>query len=270
MTDGLFYPSSVQIPMKKSISLAVFNTLGFSGVLTVNALANILPINGMNTGQVSALYPSLFTPAGITFSIWSVIYLLLMGFVVLQWIRIRNEKYSILFSKISFLFMLSCLFNMAWIIAWHYLFVWLSVGIMLGLLLTLISIFLIMEKQAIKEFPDYTFIKLPFTIYLAWICVATIANISTALVSESWHGIILSEEGWTIALMGVAAALAMYITLRFIKPAFTAVVIWALIGIFLRWNGTEHSLIASGAIIMTVLLTGGFLYTLWRSSFKTN
>jgi len=254
--------------MKKSIPLAIFNTLAFLGVLTVNALANILPINGMNTGQVSALYPSLFTPAGITFSIWSVIYLLLLGFVVLQWLRIRNETYSILFSKISFLFMLSCLFNMAWIIAWHYLFVWLSVGIMLSLLVTLISIFLIMEKQAIKGFPDYTFIKLPFTIYLAWICVATIANISAALISENWYGILLSEEGWAIALMGIATMLAVYITLRFTKAAFSAVVIWALIGIFLRWKGTEHNLITSSAIIMTVLLSGGFLYTLW-SYFKT-
>jgi len=266
LTDGLFFTLPVQIPMKKSIPLAVFNTLAFSGVLTVNALANILPINGMNTGQVSALYPSLFTPAGITFSIWSVIYLLLLGFVVLQWLRIRNETYSILFSKISFLFMLSCLFNMAWIVAWHYLYVWLSVSIMLGLLFTLISIFLIMEKHPIKGFPDYTFVKLPFTIYLAWICVATIANISTALVSENWYGILLSEEGWAIALMGIATVLAFYMTLRFIKPAFAVVVIWALVGIFLRWKGTEHDLIASSAIVMTMLLSGLFLYTLWRST----
>lgn len=251
--------------MKKSVSLAVLNSLALAGVLMVNALANILPINGMNTGEVSALYPSLFTPAGITFSIWSIIYLLLIGFVLLQWLRVKKENTRV-YREISFLFILSCLFNMTWILAWHYLVVWLSVGIMLGLLVTLILIFLKLEKQPAKGLADYAFIKLPFTIYLAWICVATIANLSTALVSENWNGGFLSEEYWTIVLMGIATALAFYITLRFIKPAFSAVVSWALIGIFLRWNGSEHSLIASGAIIMTSLLSGVFLYSLWRNS----
>lgn len=253
--------------MKRPVLLAVLNSLALVGVLTVNALANILPINGMNTGEVSALYPSLFTPAGITFSIWSIIYFLLIGFVVLQWFRVKKENTQI-YRKISFLFILSCVLNTTWIIAWHYLVVWLSVGIMLGLLVTLITIFLILEKQTTKGFADYAFIKLPFTIYLAWICVATIANLSTALVSENWNGAFLSEVNWTIVLMGIATVLAFYITLRFIKPAFSAVVIWALVGIFLRWKGTEYNLIASSAIIMTIVLSGVFLYSLWRSSSK--
>ncbi len=255
--------------MKRSVLLALVNSLALAGVLLVNALANILPINGMNTGQVSSLYPSLFTPAGITFSIWSIIYLLLIGFIALQWLRIKNENAKV-FREISFLFILSCVFNMAWIVAWHYLLVWLSVGIMLGLLVTLITIFLRLVEQTTEGFADSMLLKLPFTIYLAWICVATIANISTALVSENWHGVILTEESWTIALMGIATILAFYITLRFKKSAFAAVVIWALVGIFLRWKGTEYSLIASSAIIMTVLLSGVFLYSLWRSNFKTN
>jgi translocator protein len=255
--------------MKRLVMLALGNSLALAGVLAVNALANILPINGMNTGQVSALYPSLFTPAGITFSIWSIIYFLLTGFVVLQWLRLRNEKAEG-YREISFLFILSCIFNMTWIIAWHYQLVWLSVGIMLGLLVTLIAIFLKLENQTAKGFADSMLIKLPFTIYLAWICVATIANISTALVSENWHGVIVSEEGWTIALMGIATVLAFYITLRFAKPAFAVVVIWALAGIFVRWKGTEHSSIASSAIIMTLLLCGIFIYSLWRSATKAN
>jgi translocator protein len=269
LTNGWFFGLSAIILMKKSVSLALGNSLALTGVLLVNALANILPINGMNTGQVSALYPSLFTPAGITFSIWSIIYLLLIGFVLLQWFRLRHENTQV-YREISFLFILSCLFNMTWIIVWHYLLVWLSVGIMLSLLVTLIAIFLKLENQTTKGFASGTLIKLPFTIYLAWICVATIANISTALVSENWHGVIVSEEGWTIALMGIATALAFFISLHFTKPAFAAVVIWALVGIFLRWKGTEHSLLASSALIMTVLLSGAFLYSLWRSTAKTN
>ena len=60
---------------------AFLNLIGLVMVLTVNALANILPINGYNTGQVSGFYPNYFVPAGFTFAIWGIIYLLLIGFV---------------------------------------------------------------------------------------------------------------------------------------------------------------------------------------------
>lgn len=249
--------------MKKSTVLALGNSVALAGVLTVNALANILPINGMNTGQVSALYPSLFTPAGITFSIWSIIYLLLIGFVVRQWLKVRNE--TLAYREISFLFILSCVFNMTWIIAWHYLQVWLSVGIMLSLLVTLIIIFLRLEKQTTKGFADSTFIKLPFTIYLAWICVATIANIATALVASSWGGFGVAPEYWTVIMMTIAAVLAVFIIIRYkAAVAFAAVIHWALVGITLRTKGPSDSLIEGSALVLIMLLSGVILFVVLK------
>lgn len=118
-------------------ALRIAATLALAGTITVNALANILPINGLNTGQVSDLYPSLFTPAGLTFSIWSVIYVLLAGFIVMSWLR-PAEK---IINRILPWFILTCLFNMSWIMAWHYLLPLLSVCIILALLSVLIIVF---------------------------------------------------------------------------------------------------------------------------------
>lgn len=251
--------------MKKSIVLALGNSVALAGVLTVNALANILPINGMNTGQVSALYPSLFTPAGITFSIWSVIYGLLIGFVIFQWIKRNDMVNSAIIHQITPFFLLSCIFNMAWIIAWHYLWVWASVLIMLGLLITLIIIFLHVKSTSLMLAAQQWFIDLPFTVYLAWICVATIANIATALVASSWGGFRVSPEYWTVIMMTIAAALASFITIRYTAAvAFAAVIHWALVGITLRTEGSSDSLIEGSALVLIMLLSGVILFVVLK------
>jgi translocator protein len=262
----LLRPRNLTI-MKNSILPTIASTTAFAGVITVNALANILPINGMNTGEVSALYPSLFTPAGLTFSIWSIIYLLLFGFVVVQWTRINSPEYEKLYRSLTPSFLASCVLNMSWILAWHYLYVWLSVIIMVALLLSLIRLFLLLEQHKPTGFTDRIFTHLPFTIYLSWICVATIANSSTALISEGWQGGFLSEQTWTVILMSIATLLAALITFRFSKPAFAAVVLWALVGIFIRWKESSYELLTTSAVIMIGVLSLVMLYTLLK---KTN
>ncbi len=202
-------------PMNNRI-LIILNVLGLVAVLTVNALANILPINGMNTGELSALYPSLFTPAGFTFSIWSVIYLLLIGFVIKQ----RSLSGNTYFAELSLWFLLSCVANASWILAWHYQFLFASVLIMILLLFSLSKIFLLLQRTDLKTLSTKLFIKLPFIFYLSWICVATIANISALLVSLSWDGGILSPINWTITLISIASVLGIFIAERFREPAF--------------------------------------------------
>jgi hypothetical protein len=223
------------------------------GVLVVNSLANLLPINGLNTGEVSALYPSLFTPAGITFSIWSVIYLLLIGFVVMLWVR---KKPPITQSVIN-LFWISCLLNGTWIVAWHYLFAGVSVLVMLLLLGTLGRIFLINRNTDFDSIADTLFIRLPFTLYFAWICVALIANVAAFLISMEWKGGLLSEGTWTVLMMGTATILSLWMMLRYHAEFFCAVVMWALFGIFVRWNGTTHQNIANAA--MAFIIVNGIL-----------
>ncbi len=238
-----------------STLLARLNIIALTIVLTVNALANILPINDMNTGEVSALYPSLFTPAGFTFSIWSVIYLLLIGFAIVQW-KILSRPY---FTELSLWFLLSSLANISWILAWHHLFIYASVLIMAVLLFSLVKIFLLIQSVEISSIPEKIFIKLPFVFYLSWICVATIANVSALLVSLSWEGGILTPEKWTITMISIASALGIFISRRFREPSFLLVLMWALYGIYSKWHSTENNAIAKTALVELLVMAVLFL-----------
>lgn len=235
--------------MNATKALSIGNFLGLVLVLTLNTLANALPINGMNTGQISDLYPSLFTPAGFTFSIWGIIYLLLIVFGVAQFF-IKDQPY---FKELSLWFMLSCIANASWILVWHYLFTTASVVVMLVLLYSLVQIFLILQKNELTKTQWFT-IKLPFLFYFSWICVATIANISALLVSVGWGGGFLSAEYWTVTMVIIAALLGLYISIQFKEPAFLLVLLWAFFGIYSKWIETEHEVIANTARIAAIVL----------------
>lgn len=243
--------------MKSIRILPIINTVAFLIMIAMNAAANIIPINNLSTGDIASRYPSLFTPSGITFSIWSVIYLLLAGFIFIQWKKLLQSYYK----QLSFLFIASCLLNAAWILVWHNLFVALSVVIMIFLLIVLTRIFLLLSRHTFKSFEDIVFIKLPFTIYFAWICVATIANISAYLKAVEWNGVI-SDTAWTIIMMGIAAMLAIVILAKFRAYAFPAVVIWALIGIALR----AYNHITPAAIILIGVLSVTSVVVLLKSN----
>ena len=238
----------------------MLGSVALLGVLAVNVLANALPINGLNTGEVSDMYPSLFTPAGITFSIWSVIYLSLIGFLVYAWMR-RDEAWI---NRILPWFVLTCVFNISWILVWHFLLPGTSVLIMLMLLGTLLKIFLIIREIQLKNWMENLFVSLPFTLYLAWICVATIANISAFLISVNWTGGAVSAEVWTIGMMAVAAMLATKVVIDYGTPAFIVVVMWALLGIYLRWHDSPYDSIQIAALILEVLLIGVLIVMITR------
>ncbi len=243
-------------------TLQIINAFALIFTLTINALANILPINGMNTGELSALYPSLFTPAGFTFSIWSVIYLLLVGFLFVQ--KTISEKPY--FKELSVWFWLSCVANSAWILAWHYQFIFASVFIMLTLLYSLINLFLIIQKPQQLNLLQKIFIQLPFVFYFAWICVATIANISALLVSLNWNGGFFSPTLWTIIMTGVASLLGILIVTKYRTPLFFLVLIWALFGIYSKWTGTENNAIAMAALTELIILSIAFVFFVARKA----
>jgi benzodiazapine receptor len=240
----------------KSTVLRLAATLSFAAMVAVNALANILPINGLNTGEVSALYPSLFTPAGLTFSIWSVIYILLGGFIVISWMQRANKRID----RVLAWFILTCVFNIGWILVWHHLLTALSVIIMLALLSVLILIFRIVHESPWQENKLQIWIVLPFTIYLAWITVATIANISALLVSLEWNGGFLSQQTWTVIMMTIATLLAFKITFDYKVPFFAVVVMWALFGIYFRWRGGDFNIITYTSVLLMTLLGLGISY----------
>ena len=220
----------------KAIYYGILNLVGFALVLTFNALANILPINGYNTGEVSAFYPNYFVPAGFTFSIWGVIYLLLMGFVICSLLAAlpsfpTQARKAI--AKASPLFLLTCLLNASWIVAWHYLYLGLSLFIMLIFLITLIKLFLTINKTKFELRPFYRFwIYHPFVVYLGWISVATIANFTALFVGIGWQGEPFAATTWSILLIIIAMLLGIILVGVKKEPAYGFVLAWAFFGIY--------------------------------------
>jgi hypothetical protein len=241
--------------------LAILNWLALILMLTVNTLANSLPINGYNTGQVSAFYPNLFVPDGFTFSIWSVIYLLLTGFVVIstKWLWFRSEQVpGQLAAKISPLFIVTCLLNAGWILAWQYLQVGASVIIMLLFLALLIYIYLQLQPfKTILSHVQKLFFYTPFVIYLGWISVATIANFTALLVHIKWTGAPFTGAIWSIIMIIIAAILGIIFIWKRFELAFGLVIAWALWGIY-RGQSAQTPAIGYASIvgIVTLLLSG--------------
>jgi hypothetical protein len=243
----------------------IITWLLFVGVIAVNALANILPINGYNTGQVSAFYPNTFVPAGFTFSIWGVIYLLLFCYTIgFTYYTLKQEQFPKAFAfieRINIYFLLTCVFNMSWILAWHYLQIELSVLIMLLFLITLIQLFLKSTTMANALTTTQKFIlQTPFIVYLGWISVATIANITALLVSYKWIALSIAPVYWSAAMILIAILLAVLMLIKFKAVPFALVVAWALWGIY-HAQGPAAPILANltaggiGVLITLVLFT---------------
>ena len=216
----------------KNITGKIFALVAYLGMVVVNFLANALPINNRSTGEISDAYPNLFAPAGVTFSIWGVIYLLLGLYVVFQFTK-NDQKTEELVKKINPFFIASSIANILWIIAWHYDFIGLSVLIMFGLLFSLIKISDILgtkQPTALKKL----FISAPFSVYFGWITVATIANITVFLVSVNWNGFGFADFVWAIIVL-VTGALIGILRMRKNEDIFYGLVlIWAYLGILLK------------------------------------
>jgi hypothetical protein len=251
------------ISLNKNPILAVVNLLLFAAVVYVNTLAVTLPINGKSTGQLSDQYPNLFVPAGFTFSIWGVIYLLLMVFVVYQiWVSFNSKSSQKFTPKSQILFGLTHLLNIAWILAWHYELVALSVAIMLAFLTTLILIFLNNQKIKNKTALEIIAIDTPINVYLGWISVATIANITALLVHIGWQGLPLSASTWAIIMLSIGATLAVFMLFRRKNYAYALVVIWAYYGIYAKRQTSENPEIAQMALLLIGIIAFSFLLVL--------
>ncbi|MBN2776003.1 MAG: tryptophan-rich sensory protein [Bacteroidales bacterium] len=223
--------------------LKILSALLFVVMIYVNYLANSLPINGLSTGAVSNAYPNLFAPAGITFSIWGVIYLLL-GIVSVMFFFDGNKE---VLQKVSWFFIISSALNSLWIFAWHYEKFGLSVLIMLLLLASLTII-----NQKLSSTPNGIF-KAAFGIYLGWICIATIANITVWLVSLNWSSFGMAHEIWTIILISTGLLIAIAAVFRFNNPFIALAVIWAFIGIAIKQHGNSN-IVFIAAIVGTVVV----------------
>ena len=231
------------------------NVFLFLSMLVMNYLANALPLNNKTTGELSDSFPNLFVPAGITFSIWGVIYLLLLLFSIFQFTA-RGKEIE---GATGWLFAVTCVLNALWIVAWHYGRLPLSLILMTGLLITLIYI-----NKAASTLP-YGLIKASFGIYLGWICIATVANVTTLLVNYGWNGFNVSQETWTVILIFAGAAIASLSLLLLKNPFIGLSVIWAFIGIAIK-RQEDYRIIFVSAILALILVS---IVTIWGFLRKT-
>jgi hypothetical protein len=232
-------------------------------MIYVNYKSGTGQINGISAGNVSANYPTLFTPAGYTFSIWGLIYLLSLIFVVrLIWISI-NQTNDHKIVIISGLYLLSCLLNISWIYAWHNIRIILSEFLMIALLVNLILLYQVVSKRTHSSLWSYLSTYTPISIYLGWITIAMVANTSVMFTYLGWDGSPLKESYWAITMIIVAAFINLVLLIKKRDIFFALVYLWAVYGIIVARSNdyTDSSIwITVGAVAGMCLVFLGIVY----------
>ena len=237
--------------MSTERNLRILNVASFAGTVIMNILANALPLNGKTTGELSDACSNLFTPAGYVFSIWGVIYLLLLVFTFYQYKSKRTDEDFL--ERIGYLFIGSSLANIVWIFFWHYEYVELSVLAMFSLLACLIGIYLRLDVGRAEVSRDVErFVHLPFSIYLGWISVAPIANVSALLSKYGWDAFSLGEELWTAIMILVALLLTLVMIFQRGDTGYSLVIFWALGGILVKQMGVQLIMWVSALSILVI------------------
>lgn len=244
------------------MALQWINTISFAAMILVNALANLLPIGGNTTGQVSEAYPNLFTPAPVTFAIWGLIYLLMAVFVIYQWgIFDGGTASAKVREDIGLWFAVSCVLNIVWLLLWHNRMIGFST---FAIVLLLVSLILIQQRlgNVGGNLAQRMAAKSGFSLYFGWIIAATIANISVWLTQLDWNGFGLSADFWTPAVLLIGACIAFAVVVFGRNRIAGIAVMWAFGGILYKhlspayYNGAHPYVIAAAVLSEFIILTG--------------
>ncbi len=232
--------------------------LAVIATIVVNGLANALPLNNLTTGEISDRFDVFFVPAGYVFSIWGLIYVGLIAFAVYQALPAQRENPSL--RQIGYLVVLSCVANVTWLFLWHYEQFPLTLIAMLILLATLIAIYLRLDVgRAQVSGAEKWAVHVPFSVYLGWVTVATIANVTTLLDYVNWSGWGISPQVWTVIMLVAGLAITTAIALTRRDIAYMLVIIWAFVGIAVKHAGTAlvapAAWITAGAVALLVVAT---------------
>jgi tryptophan-rich sensory protein len=201
-------------------------------VIAVNAAANIVPINGLQTGELSARYPTGFTPAGWVFGIWSVIYIGLIAFSV--YVARAGTPGDARANRIVAPYLVSCAGNAAWIFMWHYELIAASFACMLLILGGLLVVYVRLLAEAPRSFVERACLDAPFSLYLGWITTATLANLAALFFDLGVYPFGLEMNEWAILTVVAATGLYAAAGVRTRDAIYTAVFAWATLGIVLQ------------------------------------
>lgn len=242
---------------KIDIARQVLVAVATVSVIVANGLANWLPLNGVSTGELSDLYPVLITPAGYVFSIWSLIYVGLAAYTVYQ--ALPAQRTNPVLRATGWAYIISSIFNIGWLFAWHYEYVTISLVVMVALLAALIYIY----HRLYPYFSSASTVEMwsvhfPFRIYLGWITVATVVNAAVVLYSAGWRGGPLSEPIWAVIMVLVATSIGFVFALWRRDAAYVFVLIWAFVGIYFANQGID--MLENITIITSILLGMSLAY----------
>jgi len=229
--------------------------LTVASTIVVNILANVLPINGLNTGEISDRFLVYFVPAGYVFSIWGLIYIGLIAYAVFQALPSQRENPRL--RNTGYLVALSGLANIAWIFLWHYEQFPLTLVAMFTLLVSLIGIYLRLGIGITKVSTGETWtVRIPFSVYLGWITVATVANITDVLYYLNWDGLGISPQVWFLVVLAAVIVISGLVSLIRRDVAYILVILWALIGIAVKHASVTLIMVASlvAAVIVAAIL----------------
>jgi hypothetical protein len=222
--------------------------------LTVNILASALPLNGQNTGEISDRFQVYFVPAGYVFAIWGIIYIGWIAFTIYQFRS--SQKDSPRLRRLGYLFSLSGIFNAAWLFCWHYNQFGLSVLVMLTLLGLLIASYLRLDVNRVSvPSAERWSVDIPFSIYLGWITVATVANVTDWLYLVEWNGFGITPTAWAVIMIVVASVVGLLMALTRRDAAYLLVLVWSFIGIAVKQTPVPNVVATAwiGAGLMLVL-----------------
>jgi benzodiazapine receptor len=255
-----------------SVLLKLSNIVAFVLTVIVNGLAGSTTLlGGVNTAEISDANPTLITPAGYVFSIWGIIYILLAVFVIFQALPSQKEKeYT---KKIGWLFVLSSVLNIIWLFLWQYEILSVSIVLMFLLLITLIVIYLRLNigKSTVTLREKLT-VHVPFSVYLGWITIASIANVAVFLVSENWDGFGISPETWATLIIVVALVITLLVLATRKDIAYGLVIVWAFVGIAVKQSGNQSivTLTEASAIIVLLTMVAVILFSRFKSGTDKN
>lgn len=241
-------------------SLRILVAVTTVAMIAMNVLANALPFFGRGTGEVSALYPSLVTPAGYVFAIWGLIYLGMLAYSSAQFASPLAA--DPLPDRLAWPVVVANVANVAWLLLWHALAIYWTVPVMLVLLGSLAIAYRVAHTD--RPHPgvlERLTVRAPLGLYLGWISVATIANVSNALYAAGWNGWGTTADCWAVVVLVVGSALALAALVREGDAVFAAVFVWAFSGIAVATPsasvgaaaGAMAAAVAAGIVVSVVL-----------------
>jgi hypothetical protein len=238
----------------KDISRQISVLITTLATLVVNVLANVLPFNGQNTREISDRFKVFFVPAGYVFSIWGLIYVGLIAYAIYQAIPAQRSNDRL--RSTGWWVSLGGLANIAWIFLWHYNHFTLTLVAMLILLATLIITYLNLGTGRSKASAAETWMgRIPFSIYLGWISVATVANISDVLDFINWNRFGIAPEIWMGTVLLVVWVITAFMIFTRRDIAYALVILWALVGIAVKQAGVPAVVISTWVTLGLTALT---------------